>query len=419
MPPQSQTSDLAQPTPRGKPPLARRTILQIIPELETGGAERTTVDIARALVQRGDRAIVLSEGGRLVGELKEVGADHIVFPAAAKAPWTILANAWRIARLIRREGVDIIHARSRAPAWSALIAARLTRIPFVTTYHGIYNQKSRLKALYNSVMARGDRVIANSHYTARLIRERHPFVADRINVIHRGSDLAAYDKGSINEERADCLRKAWGLASDTPVILNVARLTPWKGQRILIDALVQLKSAGNDQWTAVLAGSHQGREDYRADLEERIRTSGLFGKVRLVGHCDDVAAALALASVAVVASIEPEAFGRAAVEAQAAGVPVIVTDLGAAPETVLCPPDVPEDQRTGWRVPPGDAAALARTLGFVLGLGGTGRQLLAESARSHVHAHFSVEAMCTATLNVYDRLPGRSGSFKRTMQVDG
>lgn len=399
--------------------MARRTILQIIPALETGGAERTAVDIAQALVRRGDRAIVLSEGGRLVGELEAAGGEHIAFPAAAKAPWTVLANAWRIASLIRREGVDVIHARSRAPAWSALIAARLAGIPFVTTYHGIYNQKSRAKAFYNSVMARGDRVIANSRYTARLIAERHPFAAGRIAVIHRGSDLKGLDGSSVSAERVAALKKAWGLAGEVPVILNVARLTPWKGQRVLIEALALLKSAGGDRWSAILAGGDQGRADYRADLEERIRTSGLFGKVRLVGHCDDIAAAHALARVAVVASVEPEAFGRAAVEAQAAGVPVIVTDLGAAPETVLCPPDVSEDARTGWRVPPGDPAILARTLDQVLKLGETGRQALAARARAHVHAHFSVEAMAAATLAVYDGLVAREKRIEAPAQVDG
>ncbi len=388
----------------------RRTILQIIPELETGGAERTTVDIAAALVEHGDRAIVLSEGGRLVADLEAAGGEHHVFPARTKNPFSIIANAFRLKRKIEREKVDIIHARSRAPAWSALIAARMAKIPFVTTYHGIYNQKSKAKALYNSVMARGDAVIANSRYTAALIAERHPFARGKIAVVHRGSDLQGFRRQAIPQGRLDALRQEWGIAEGEIVILNVARLTAWKGQRVLIDALIQMAKSGNDRWTAILAGADQGRAGYRADLESRIAQAGLDKKILLVGHCDDIAAAHALATVAVVASTEPEAFGRAAVEAQASSVPVVVTDIGAAPETVLAPPDVAEAERTGWRVEPGNPAALSAALSQMLSMGNEEREALAERALSHVERHFSRKAMAAATLAIYDQLVGELAS---------
>jgi glycosyltransferase involved in cell wall biosynthesis len=384
-----------------------RTILQVIPELQTGGAERTTVDIARALVSAGHRAIVASAGGRLEAELLAVGGEHIALPLATKSPLGLWRNSRTLARLIRHEGVDLVHARSRAPAWSALWAARARKVPFVTTYHGIYNQKSALKAFYNSVMARGDAVIANSHYTAELIASRHPLARGRISVIHRGSDLAALDPAGIPQARKTALAERWGLAPGERVILNLARLTAWKGQRVLIDALAELAARGTPEtegWVAILAGDAQGREDYLRDLEQRIEAAGLSGRIRLVGHCDDVGAALALASISVVASVEAEAFGRAAVEAQAAGVPIVATDLGAAPETVLAPPEVAAEARTGWRVPPGDASALAEAMGSMLALSPDERSRLVARAKAHVAASFTVEAMCTATLAIYSRL---------------
>ncbi|MCC4247124.1 glycosyltransferase [Stappia indica] len=386
--------------------MTRRTVLQVIPDLQTGGAERTTVDVARALVAAGHRAIVVSRGGRLVAELEAVGGEHVTMPVGRKSPLGIWRNACALTRLARKEEVDLIHARSRAPAWSALIAARRLGLPFVTTYHGIYNQTNALKGLYNSVMARGDAVIANSRYTAALIAERHPFAKERITVIHRGSDLAALDPASVSPERRQALADAWGLQDGERVILNLARLTHWKGQTVLIDALARLAAApgARSGWTAILAGDAQGRETYVAELKTRIANAGLSDRVRLVGHCADVAAALALADVAVVASIEPEAFGRAAVEAQAAGVPVVATNLGAVPETVLAPPDVAEEARTGWRVPANDAHALALALAEMLALAPQDREALAARALAHVRQDFTVEAMCEATLAVYDSL---------------
>ncbi|SDT88208.1 glycosyltransferase family 4 protein [Stappia sp. ES.058] len=384
--------------------MTRHTILQVIPELQTGGAERTTVDIASALVASGDRALVASAGGRLVSELTATGARHVTLPLAAKSPFAMWRNACALKALIRSQGVDLVHARSRAPAWSALWAASTCDVPFVTTYHGIYGQTNAAKAFYNSVMARGDAVIANSRYTADLIARRHPFARDRTTVIPRGSDLAALAPEAVSAERRRALAERWGLAGDAPVILNLARLTGWKGQMGLVDALARLAETSDARWTAILAGDDQGRGDYTQKLRARIAGVGLEGRIRIVGHCDDVPAALALADLAVVASIEPEAFGRAAVEAQAARVPVIATDLGAAPETVLTPPEVAEDRRTGWRVLPGDTDAMAHAIGSALALEQSAREALTARAAAHVTELYSLEAMCARTLAVYDRL---------------
>ncbi|MGH2343419.1 glycosyltransferase family 4 protein [Segnochrobactraceae bacterium EtOH-i3] len=387
--------------------MSRLTVLQILPKLETGGAERTAIDVAAALAARGDRALVASEGGRLVPDLIAAGGIHVPFPAATKNPATMIGNISRLARLIGIEKVDLVHARSRAPAWSALFAARRTGKPFVTTYHGAYKQVGPLKGLYNSVMARGDVVIANSDYTARLIAERHAFARDRLVAIPRGTDLAAFRPGAVAPGRAAALAAEWGLDPASPMILNVARLTPWKGQLVLLEAIAQLRRLGRGDVTLVLAGDAQGRDDYVGEIDRAIARLGLAVRVKRVGHVADVPAAMALATVAVVASIEPEAFGRAAVEAQAAGVPVVVTELGAVPETVLAPPETAEAARTGWRVPANDPAALAAGLKAALDLTAEERTAMAIRARAHVNARFTLEAMTGATLAVYDRLMAR------------
>ena len=376
------------------------TILQVVPELETGGVERTAVDIAEACKARGWRALVASQGGRLVGELERVGGEHIAMPLATKNPFVMAANAGRLAEIVRREGVSIIHARSRAPAWSALHAARKTGVSFVTTYHGAYGQTNALKGLYNSVMARGDAVIANSHFTAGLIRDRHGVSGERVTVIHRGTNID--EIANVPGERVAAIRAAWGVAERERVVLQLARLTAWKGQGVTIDAFAALDPALRADCVLILAGDAQGREGYVAQLEARISAHGLGGRIRLVGHCADVAAAMNAADVVAVSSIEPEAFGRAAVEAQAAGRPVIVSDLGAVPETVLAPPLVADAERTGWRIPANDPQTLAEKMREALTLDAAALNGLSARARTNAK-RFSLEAMCRATLDVYDR----------------
>ncbi len=392
----------------GASPLAGRTILQIVPDLEAGGVERTTVDIAAALAAAGARALVATTGGRLVPELQAKGGIFVPFPAAAKNPLVMLANVRRLQRLCREEGVEVLHARSRAPAWSALAAARGLGLPFVTTYHGAYAGRSAAKVLYNSVMARGDVVIANSHYTADLIARNHPFARDHVRVIHRGTDLRAFSPRAVEPERVERLRTAWGVDPDKRIVLLAARLTGWKGQSVLVEATRRLVDAGHGDIAVVLAGDPQGREGFVRDLDALIARLGLQDVVKRVGHCSDMPAAFLAAALVTVPSTEPEAFGRSAVEAQAMGAPVVVTDHGAVPETVLAPPQVHASARTGWRVPPGDVAALADAMAAALAMGASARDALAGRARAHVEQHFSLDHMITETLDVYAALLARS-----------
>lgn len=367
------------------------TVLQVLPRLETGGVERGTVEIANAITRAGGIALVASEGGRLVEALERVGGRHVTLPLASRSPLTIWRNAGRLAALVRAEGVRIVHARSRAPAWSALLAARRAGARFVTTYHGVYNEGLPGKRRYNAVMARGERVIAISRYVAELVEHGHGVNPARIRVIPRGVDPAVFDPGAVAGPRIARLAEAWRLPEGAPGVMLPGRLTRWKGQEVLIEAVAHL--ARRDV-RCVLVGSAQGRDGFAAALVAQARAAGIADRLHLAGDCDDMPAALLLADVVVSASTDPEGFGRVVIEAQAMGRPVIATDHGGAAETV-------EHGVTGWRVPPGDAAALAAAIDRVLALPAADRLALGERARAAVLARFTTARMQAATLDVY------------------
>ncbi|MCY4393785.1 MAG: glycosyltransferase family 4 protein [Rhodospirillaceae bacterium] len=370
------------------------TVLQVLPRLETGGVERGTVDVAAAVVAAGGRAIVASAGGRMEAELRRVGAEHVAMPADRKTPGHILRNAGRLAELIRRERVDIVHARSRAPAWSARTAARRTGIPFVTTFHGVYGTGFPLKKAWNRIMTAGDRTIAISGYVADHVVRRYRTPPERVVLIHRGVDLGLFDVRAVSEARVVQLAEAWHLPDGAQVAMLPGRFTRLKGHAVLIDALALLQREGA---VAVLIGADAGRPGYRDELMKRVQRRGLEGAVRFVGHCNDMPAAYMLADVVVSASTQPEAFGRVAAEAQAMGRPVIATDHGGARETVL-------PGKTGWLTPPGDAEALAQALDAALSMTPSDRQRMARTAVTNIRRNFSKEVMTARTLDVYAEL---------------
>ena len=350
---------------------------------------------------------MLTEGGRLVQRLRDTGAEVQFFPAAAKMPFRLLWNAHRIANVIRRDGVDLVHARSRAPAWSALIAARRTGVPFVTTYHGAYSEKSDVKRLYNSVMARGDASsptrttppTSSACATAR----RAPSCTSSIAASTAGCSTPSTWRPSASMPCA----QGWGIDDSKRVILHAARLTAWKGQKVVIAAAELLsRQRALDDTVFILAGDAQGRSAYRSALAAQIRAAGLDERVRIVGHEDDMAAAFRAAHVAVVASVEPEAFGRAATEAQVMATPVIATDIGAPPETVLGRPGVSVHRATGWLVPPEDPQRLAEALAEALAMTPDEHARMGARARTHVLDAFSLKQMKQQTLQVYDALLG-------------
>lgn len=385
--------------------MADVTILQAVPRLETGGSEQSTLEIVQALARAGAKALVATEGGRMATAVTQAGGEIIPLPMASKNPLTILANARRLEEIVNARSVTLVHARSRAPAWSAFLATRRTKRPFVTTYHGAYSSRVPFKMLYNSVMARGDRVIANSHYTARLIAGRHRVPPEHMRVIYRGIDLSRFEPEEISPARVRSLQVAWGVAEGQKIILHAARLSRWKGQADVVEAARRLRDAGQlGDAVVIFAGDTQGRDEYREEIEAQIRDAGLRDSVRLVGHCDDIPAAFSLAAVAIIASTRAETFGRTSIESQAAGCPVIVTDVGAAPENVI-PPSSGENF-TGWVVPIADPAALAASLAEALSLSDETRAAIGQRARAHVASQFTLREMQRATLAVYDELLG-------------
>lgn len=377
----------------------RLAVLQVTPELNAGGVERTTLEVAAAIDRAGGLALVASAGGRLEPDLEAAGGELIRLPVNSKNPISALANAFTLASLIRRRGVDIVHARSRAPAWSALLAARMTGAAFVTTYHGIYNARSHLKRFYNSVMARGDLVIANSEYTRAHVMETHGLAAERVVAIPRGVDLDAFDRGRVPDAHIAAMRASWGIpaADKAFVLLAPARLTRWKGQLHAIEAVRLIQARRPGAVRLVLAGDAQGRAAYVGELRAAIDAAGLGRLVVLAGHVADMPAAFAAANAALFPVVEPEAFGRGAVEAQAMAVPPVASRLGGFTETII-------DGDTGFLTSPGSAPELAAAVERLLDMGSEARSAMGRRACERARALYAKTALQEATLEIYHRL---------------
>jgi len=378
-------------------PDRRLTVLQLVPSLETGGVERGAIEIVRALTAAGHRALVVSSGGRMEPQLRRAGGELIKMDIGAKNPLSIRRNARALQKIILAEGVDIVHARSRAPAWAGWFATKATATPFITTYHGVYNEGGvPLKRWYNSVMARGNPVIAVSEHVARIVHERHDVPTSNIVTIHRGADIQTFAEEAVTSERTVSLAQAWGVIEDPrPIVMLPGRLTRWKGAEDLIAAagLLKQRDAAFDM-QIVLVGD-DGGSGYGSTLEHAVQNADLSGSVRMVGHCADMEAAYKLSAVVVSASRDPEAFGRVAVEAQAMGRPVIATAHGGSVETI-------EHGVTGWLYPSGDVTALADAIETALALDDSARAHMSLAARARIRSRFTVEMMQKATLAVYE-----------------
>ena len=375
------------------------TLLQVVPELETGGAEQTTIDVARAVIAAGGQALVATRGGRMAARLIADGGRLAQMPVHTKNPLTILGNAARLVELIRREKVSLVHARSRLPAFPALWAAQATGTPFVTTYHGIYSGRSGLKRWFNAVMTRGDLVIANSDFTREHILALHRVDPAKVVSIPRGVDLDRFNPSWVTPDRVAALRQAWGVPEDPRLtrFLLAGRLTRIKGHLTIIKAAASLKAQGRSDFQVLFAGDDQGRTDYHNQLNEAIAAAGLSEVVKIVGHCDDMPAAYLLCDVALLATTKPEAFGRTAVEPQAMGRTVIASNHGGMVETVL-------DGITGWLVDPGDPEAWAQAMASALEIGPGKRSEMGQTGMNRARQLYRAEAMCAATLAAYERV---------------
>ena len=373
-------------------------ILQVLPELDAGGVERGTVDIARAIMNGGGKALVASQGGRLERELGRFGAKHFELPLKSKNLLTMRKNVDALVKLIKKEGVDIIHARSRAPAWSAYFAARKCGIPFVTTFHGTYSGYTNpFKRRYNAIMTKGDQVIAISQHIAKHINTYYKVEPDRLNLVPRGTNVDLFNPENVSQERLIALSNLWRLNGEEYVIMLPGRITRWKGHSFLIKALpAVLESLGHRRVRCLIVGSDQGRTGYRDEILQSTKKLGLEDIVHIVDHCADMPAAYMLADVVACPSIEPEAFGRIPSEAQAMGRPVVSTAHGGAMETVL-------PGETGWLVTPDEVEQLSRALIQVLSMTPEKRAALAAKGRQHVIENYSLEQMAAKTLAVYDK----------------
>ena len=369
-------------------------VLQVVPSLISGGAERGCVDVAIAIRQAGATSLVASEGGPMAHELERHGVTHLTLPLASKNPFTIRRNGARLAEIIKQYGVDIVHARSRAPAWSAEAAARRTGAHFITTFHAAYSFSGEWKRRYNAIMTTGERVIAISEFIAEHIRENYEIDPERIRVIQRGIDMNRFDPARVNHARVAALFRSWGAPHDVPVVMLPGRVTRIKGHSVLIEALAK---RGKRDLFCVLVGSWDGKEAYHRELQELIERRRLGDMIKIVGNCADMPAAYRVANIIVSPSLVPEGFGRVPVEAQAMGRFVIASNVGGTRETVL-------DGETGKLIPPGDADALATALDEALLRAGVERRDAVERAIAHVAGNFSKERMCAQTLEVYEEV---------------
>lgn len=373
-----------------------RTILQLLPRLDTGGAERVALEIAEAVQRAGHISLIVAEDGPLTRAATRAGSEVIHLPVSTKNPFKIWRNTKKLKQIIKQKRVDLVHAHSRAPAWSGFKAAQQLGLPFVTTYHGTYGETSRLKKRYNQVMVAGARVVAVSQFIAELIMSRYPIDSKKISVIHNGVDPLRFEMDAVRGDRAVRLAKEWRIENGQPAILLPGRLTGWKGQRLFIEALAQMQ---NKEAVGILIGSDQGRHGYTRELMKLAERLGVGGRVRLAGHVEDMPAALKLADIVVNCSTDPEAFGRTIIEAQAMGKIVVAADHGGARETII--PNV-----SGFLTPPGNAQALAMTFDAILEGDMALRLAFGAHAREQVMAQFSLATMQARYLSLYQELLG-------------
>jgi len=364
-------------------------VLQIVPELNAGGVEKTTLEMAEALIAHGHAAHILSAGGRMEPDLAQIGGILHRYNIGSKNLLSYFGSVAKVKSIMKAHDIDLVHVRSRAPAWPAYRAARSCGVPYLATYHGIYNARSRLKTTYNAIMTKGELTIANSKATKAHIIKTHQIAENKIVTIARGVDLSTFDPAKISAIARQQTRQGWSVEDHHCVILLPGRLTAWKGQSVAIQALASLPS----HFRLIIMGDSQGRDGYVSGLERLIADLGVAHKCQILPHNTDMAACLFAADMVLSTSIEPEAFGRVAIEAQAMGKPIIATAHGGSLETVL-------PEQTGLWVPVGDARTLSEAIMRTAGW----QSFDPLFARQHIVKNFSKQQLQDKTLAVYRRL---------------
>ena len=376
-------------------------VLQVIPKLGYGGAETGCYDIAHYLPENGCKSFIVTSGGELLKFVDKNKVKVFRLPVQSKNPILILINAIILTFIILFNNISIVHARSRAPAWSCLIASKITSRKFVTTFHGTYNFKSNLKKLYNSVMVRSDLIIAGSNFIFSHIKENYSNYLNqkkKLLVVFRGINVDYFDPTTKLETEEKKLLKQWEIEKDKKIILLPGRLTTWKGQEVFIEAinLVNIE-LGYEAFYAVILGSDQGRDLYKKKLIRLSEQYRLTKQIRFIDHCKDMALAYKVSDIIVSASIEPEAFGRVSVEAQSMEKPIIASNIGGSNETVV-------DEKTGYLFKAGDAKSLSQKILKTLTIDETQLKLIGVEGRKNIVQKFNVEKMCFSTYSEYKRL---------------
>ena len=376
-------------------------VLQVIPKLGYGGAETGCYDIAHYLPENGCKSFIVTSGGELLKFVDKNKVKVFKLPVQSKNPILILINAIILTLIILFNNISIVHARSRAPAWSCLIASKITSRKFVTTFHGTYNFKSNLKKLYNSVMVRSDLIIAGSNFIFSHIKENYSNYLNqkkKLLVVFRGINVDYFDPTTKLETEEKKLLKQWEIEKDKKIILLPGRLTTWKGQEVFIEAinLVNIE-LGYEAFYAVILGSDQGRDLYKKKLIRLSEQYRLTKQLRFINHCKDMALAYKVSDIVVSASIEPEAFGRVSVEAQSMEKPIIASNIGGSNETVV-------DEKTGYLFKAGDAKSLSQKILKTLTIDETQLKLIGIEGRKNIVQKFNVEKMCFSTYSEYKRL---------------
>ena len=380
-------------------PLAGRTVLQIVPPRVAGGDERSTLTVAAALVEAGARALVASDPGELASEVQALGGLHLPFPASSKNPLAMALNVRRLARVLESERVDLVHARSRAAAWVALGACRRLKLPLVTAIVG-EGPVGKPRSSFEAAIGDGDLVVASSQFAAERAAEIFPAAVQRLRIVRPGLDIARLRPDAVSRERVAQARQGWGAAPHERVVLAPARLAPARGHKLVIEAAAQLAEKGLVDVRFVLAGE-AAKPSFARELDAFADARGVKAIVARVGASSDRPAAFVGASVAVFAASEADGVGRIAIEAAAMGALTVAADVGPVREILLAPPDAPVEQRTGWIVPPGDAAALAAAIESALALGASARDAIRRRSRVRVAEVYSLERMKRDMLSVY------------------
>ena len=377
-----------------------KRILQIIPNMEIGGAERTVLEITSFLKDTEFSSLVLTSGGKLIGELEKENIEVIKLKIDKKNPYSIIKNFFLFIKIFREKKIDLVHVRSRAPAWSAIFAAKKIGIPVLTTWHGHVSNSSFIKKIYNSIMLKGDAVIANSAYTAERISKIYNIDLNKIDIISRGVNVESFEGSKFSNTEISNMRKMWSVDDNKIIILFPARLTRWKGHLVTIEAINLLKKEKFfDHVIFLFAGEKAGAENYIKKLNSIITKFKLQENIKLVERIENMPLAYHASDIVLSPSIEPEPFGRIPIEAQAAGKTIIASDHGAVKDTIKN-----GNNFTGFKVKPNDPQALSIAIKQSITMDKKDLTKMHERAISNVKNNFSLENMCKKTLEVYKRL---------------